>query len=98
MTACNGAHAVRWVFRYTVPVGDQVHAITLTDGSEPAAVAVAGEEVVEFWAEHCAGCPEVNRQFLVFGTGHPIPAGAKYVGTSPRTMLGCVWHLYEVAA
>jgi hypothetical protein len=84
------------MFRYPVPVDDSVYVIEMSAGSEPVAVA-GGNDVVEFWAEFCEDCPTVSRQFFVVGTGHPIPAGAKYAGTAPRTALGLVWHLYEVA-
>jgi len=50
---------------------------------------------VEFWAEHDDDGGEPKRLFQVFGTGHPLPSGARWTGTAPRVS-GLVWHLYEV--
>lgn len=52
--------------------------------------------VVEFWAEHDSSAPSSLRVFQVFGTGHPLPPDARYVGTCPRTADGLVWHLFEL--
>lgn len=65
--------------------GDPVHAGALGDGTG-----------VEFWAEHDEAKPARPRAFQVFGTGHPLPEGAKWAGTCPRTPDGLVWHLYEI--
>ena len=84
----------RRMFRYVVPVDDRPHLVLLT--SSPLHVANGSTlDEVEFWAEHVSGAPEVARAFQVFGTGHPLPEGARYVGTCPRTREGIVWHLYE---
>lgn len=85
----------RRMFRYSVPADDKPSTFSLT--GNPVAVAAHFEDVVEFWAEHDPGAPEVKRSFQVFGTGHPLPEGATWVGTCPRTQLGLVWHLYEVS-
>jgi hypothetical protein len=85
----------RRMFRYVVPVDDQVHTFKLT--GDPVAVAVTEDcEAVEFWAEHDEDDGQTDRAFQVFGTGHPISRGADWVGTCPRTPVGLVWHLYEV--
>ena len=84
----------RKMFRYEVPIDNEPHVFGLSHSP----VAVAAQTVayiVEFWCEHTEGAPEVKRTFQVFGTGHPIPDGAKWVGTCPRTG-GFVWHLYEL--
>jgi hypothetical protein len=83
----------RRMFRYAVPVDDRAHVIRLT--SRPVAVAVAeGGLSVEFWAEYADGAPVTDRAFRVFGTGHPLPDGAQWAGTCPRTPDGLVWHLF----
>lgn len=85
----------RRMFRYVVPVDDQAHIFTLT--GDPVAVAADGEAAVEFWAEHDGDHSGARqRAFQVFGTGHPLPTDAQWCGTCLRTMLGLVWHLYEV--
>lgn len=85
----------RSVFRYVVPVDDQVHEIKLT--GKPLAVDNGPREPrdVEFWAEHDDSQPEHAVKFLVVGTGHSVPEGGTYVGTAPRTREGLVWHLYS---
>jgi hypothetical protein len=85
---------LRRMFRYTVPVDDQPWPFDLT--GDPVAVAVGFTvDEVEFWAEHTEGTPKKARRFQVFGTGHPLPANARWVGTCPRVS-GLVWHLYEI--
>jgi hypothetical protein len=88
--------AERRMFRYVVPVDDRAHEFRLTCNPVAVAVAEHGSHgwAVEFWAEH-ADDPGVTRAFRVFGTGHPLPDGARWVGTCPR-IGGLVWHLYEV--
>ena len=85
----------RRMFRYVVPVDDQPHEFTLT--GDPVAVAAAEPEptAVEFWAEYDEDAGRTDRVFRAFGTGHPLPPGARWVGTCQR-VLGLVWHLYEV--
>jgi hypothetical protein len=85
----------RAMYRYVIPVDDQPHGEVLT--GEPVAVATTADgRAVEFWAEHDPELSKTAWTFQVFGTGQPIPDGADWVGTCPRTDLGLVWHLYEV--
>lgn len=83
------------MFRYWVPVDDRWHEIGLT--GDPVAVAAASSREVEFWAEYEDDGLMVDRQFRVYGTGHPLPRpeDARWVGTCPRLPNGLVWHLYE---
>jgi hypothetical protein len=86
----------RQIFRYIVPVNDQPHAIPLTH--DPLYVANGDTlDEVEFWAEHDSDSDEWAATFQVFGTGQPLPDGAVYVGTCPRTREGLVWHLYRIS-
>ena len=84
----------RRMFRYEVGVaGGWQHELT----GDPVHVASGVMSVVvEFWAEHDEAAQAVRRTFRVFGTGHPLPRNARYVGTCPRTADGLVWHLYEL--
>lgn len=87
---------VRRMFRYVVPVDDRAYVFALSHN--PAAVAAFNDgSAVEFWAEDTYGEPGVKRWFQVFGTGHPLPGDAKWIGTCLRTPSGLVWHLYEVS-
>ena len=95
MSTTGQAAPDRRMFRYTIPVDDMPWTFDLTSGP----VAVANGSTMdegEFWAEHTEGAPEVARQFRVFGTGHPLPPNARYIGTCPRTREGLVWHLFEI--
>lgn len=88
--------ADRRMFRYVISVDDEPHIIPLSHS--PVAVAAIGPAVVEFWAECTQGAWQPDRTFQVFGTGQPLPADAKWVGTCARTVQGLVWHLYELPA
>jgi hypothetical protein len=86
--------ADRAMFRYEIPVADGWKAISL--GGDPVAVvSIADGAAVEFWAEDAGPLSRQFRYFRVFGTGHPLPANARWVGTCPRTPSGLVWHLFE---
>lgn len=85
---------MRRMYRYQVGL-DGPETIRLT--GDPVAVGnVPGSEGVEFWAEHDDAQRSACRTFVVVGTGYPIPEGAAYAGTAPRTREGIVWHLYEL--
>lgn len=92
----------RRVLHYWLPVADNPTTIKLM--GDPLHVAASrlgvgpnAQHTVEFWAEgNFCGEGERERAFQVFGTGHPLPEGARYWGTAPRTPEGLVWHLYEV--
>lgn len=91
------------VLRWTVPVDDQAH---VTNAAGPVLRVAAHREFfteVEFWTLEAADShrqapgsrPRVVR---VFGTGQPVPAGYKWLGTAERTEQGLVWHLFERTA
>lgn len=83
---------MRAVFRYTVPVDGDWHVHALT--SAPLHVASRTPGVVEFWAESDPDDEPRDYRFIVVGTGHPIPEGTVYVGTTAAEY-GVVWHLYR---
>ena len=50
---------------------------------------------VTLWAEHSRETPSTRElRVQIFGTGHPIPAFASYLGTLFDGPF--VWHCYEV--
>lgn len=57
-------------------------------------VAAVGDNVVEFWSEHDEERRGHNWKMLVVGTGHYIPDGYGWLGTTLRTPSGFVWHLF----
>lgn len=84
------------IYRYEVPVDDNVHTIPLT--GQVLHVGCRKTDVVEFWALH-TDASEEKRHFVVVGTGQPlVPLGrtAEYVGTAYAPSGGLVWHLLEV--
>lgn len=82
----------RAIYRYEVPVDDAWHRV---DVSGPI-LHVDSRDVatVEVWAWH-EGQSTAGRELRVFGTGQPIPEGAKYVGTAIPPGGHLVWHLME---
>jgi hypothetical protein len=89
---------MRTIYRYEV---DLFKPVTHRLMGNPLAVANrdSASAALEFWAEYD---PEfegtaIARTFMVIGTGHPIPASARYWGTAPRKH-GMVFHLYELPA
>lgn len=87
----------RHIYRYRVPIDGRPHDRLLT--SSPVAVAAVTDEgrpYVEFWAEHTENTTPTPRCLRVFGTGQPLPDGARWVGTAARTPEGLVWHLYDL--
>lgn len=93
----------RRMLRYEVEVNDRPQVIALQGPVLHVAGLIRGEgwevpttHVVEFWAEGDPSQQREQRTFQVFGTGHPIPEGAVWRGTTARTPEGLVWHLYEL--
>lgn len=84
------------MYRYEVPIDDEPHVIALSH-SPIAAAAQPAAFIVEFWAEHTDGATQVERTFQIFGTGHPLPEGARWVATCQRVE-GFIWHLYEIGS
>ena len=90
----------RCMYRHRVIVNGLPQKIGL--GGDPLHVEAArvwvgadAQHAVDFWAES-AGEGAAVRTFQVFGTGHPLPDGARYWGPTARTSEGLVWHLYEL--
>lgn len=82
------------MFRYEVPVDGQVHEFELT--GFPMHIVAREPDLIEFWAEEYDSNAVRETYYLkVFGTGHPIPESASYLGTTQR-INGFVWHLYDV--
>jgi hypothetical protein len=82
--------------RYRIDVDGKPHTVLLT--GDPLHVEAAGSTHVDFWALHTPGRLETVRTFQIFGTGHDLPAGARYIGTTGRTLASLIWHLFEVSA
>lgn len=91
----------RRMLRHEIKVNDRPQVIEVDGDVLHVAAAVTrgeygSEHFVEFWAEGTPGEAATPRTFQVFGTGHPLPEGAAWRGTTARTPQGLVWHLYEL--
>lgn len=94
----------RTVWRYTIPVDDQVHELVIpvdpdrNDGIVHVAARTPDEVEVwavvrgSAWSEHT---PAPTLRVTVTGTGHPVPSGAVYIGTAVAPA-GLVWHLWRM--
>jgi hypothetical protein len=82
------------IHRYRIPAGAGPRVIPLT--GDPVHVEAAGDGAVDFWAHHSPRDTPRDRTFQVVGTGQPVPAGARYIGTTGRTPAGHTWHLLEI--
>lgn len=100
---------VRRMYRYEVPIDDQEYSHKLTDPirrveyreSLLPSTRYGDVPIMEFWAEYDDEHEShvVARTFQVFGTGHPLPDNAVWVGTASReSNYDLVFHLYELAS
>jgi hypothetical protein len=92
---------VKRVLKYTIPVDDYGHAVTgrFTHPLAPFAHVACqdGPDSVQVWAETVTDdVAETTRALQVYGTGHPVPDKAWFVGTAVAAGGRLVWHLYDV--
>ena len=94
---------MKMIYRYEIEISKDPTSIVL--GGDPLHIGLnEAQDKVEFWAEAMHDDPAKSRHsrkpreriFQIFGTGMPIPDRAKYWGTTPRSYLGYVWHLFEI--
>jgi len=80
------------VHKVHIPVQDEVNIVMPAD----AKVVMVGDQddLIAVWFEHDNG-PLTTRTIYIHGTGHPIPAGRKHIGSVQQRVY--VWHLYEDA-
>lgn len=83
------------IYRYEVPVDDQVHSIEIT--GYPLFVHCRQRDVVEFYAIEDSDVTPKPRHFLVVGTGFTLPGKTyRYWGTAVEPDGILVWHLIEL--
>jgi hypothetical protein len=68
--------------------------VAMPIGAQIVRLAVQGR-VAALWAIVDPEQPTETRTFQVFGTGHPLPPGARYVGSYDAEPF--VWHVVELA-
>jgi hypothetical protein len=82
------------VLRYEVPVNDLEHLLWVA--GDIVHVQTRSADYVEFWSlERRNGGRTVERAFQVFGTGHEVPEGLRFVGSAVSPGGTFVWHLFE---
>lgn len=85
---------MREVWKYALPIGG-TFAVSMPADAQPVAVQLQGGKGW-MWALGSPDAPRAYRHFKIFGTGHPIPDGARHVGTFQELGGALVWHLFEV--
>lgn len=82
----------RRVFKYPLEItgGDQV---VHTSGEAVARHVAMQNGILCVWIECEPGEPEVEKNFRVHGTGHPIDDGYSWRGTAEAGQF--IWHVYE---
>lgn len=98
---------MRTIYRYTVPVDDQVHELVAPfDGTglpsdaagRSCIVHIACRAIpneVEVWVQVDTDLPDSPVRLIVTGTGHPAPDEGVHLGTA-LAPLGLVWHLWRI--
>lgn len=84
-----GDDAADVIHRFEVPVDDQWHEFDVS--GDVLHVAARRPGVVDFWAYARGGGAPLRLR--VYGTGHLLPGGLRYVGTAVAEPF--VWHLME---
>lgn len=82
----------RHIFRYPVKLGEwNKHELS----GDPLHVEGETDQLVSFWAHCDFDAPRTLRTFTLVGTGTVVPDDWTYWGTTSRTTMGLIWHLYE---
>jgi len=85
---------MKTIWKYQIHLGKGNGKFDIPKGGKIVHVACPQHLILNFWVEvETTNNILELRHFTVLGTGHPIPDGAKYVGTAVDTNF--VWHLYE---
>lgn len=94
----NKEHRTMVIHKYPLRLGGETNNISMPKGAQ--LLHVAAQETPVYEAQVCVWAlvdPKervVTRQFLIVGTGHPVPAG-KYVGTALMDGGALVWHVFD---
>lgn len=101
----------RRIFKYEINVTDEPTILEMPRGAKLLSVQTqqvgkyVSVEALSLWAlvDDEANLPRDPRQFVVFGTGHEIPAkfeksvtAETYIGTAQMAGGSLVWHVFEV--
>lgn len=86
------------MLRWDVPIDGLPHEIYVEGNIRTVGIRTIGDTYrrLDLWSEVSAGSEPGHARILqVYGTGWEIPDTAVWLGTTPRTPDGLVWHLYE---
>lgn len=83
----------RAIWKYEFEVTDIVQAYDIPQGYSIVHVEAQGRHVC-MWVDVNVEREKTERTFQIFGTGHPVPDDAAYIGTAQIGSF--VWHLFEV--
>jgi len=83
---------MRTIWKFPLLIVDDFIHLEMPVGSRVLHVDMQGDTPC-IWAELDSDAPKEVREFLVFGTGHPIPVSLNHVGSFQ--MPPFVWHIYE---
>lgn len=87
------------VLRHEIPIDSRPHTLRLggdpiaADGYRPGGLSV---NTLEFWCVSDDASYSVMYQLQVFGTGEPVPDGARWLCSTGRLPNGEVWHLFDM--
>lgn len=82
---------MRTIWKYSLE--DGYSELWLSQTAQVVEVGLDPSGAWSLWALHFTTDPVDRRTFRVFGTGHEVPDGWKYVGTFHEP--GFVWHVFE---
>lgn len=82
-----------WKFPLPVALDDKPAEVTMPEGAVIVHFDTPGREPT-VWALVDSDNPPEPRRFRIFGTGHPLPRGARHVGTYSDGPF--VWHVFEI--
>lgn len=87
---------MRTIYKYSVPVDDQIHEIEIPIESEITLVQCQNAiDIVNFWAEVYTDRELETQRYRVVGTGHEIHPNERVIGSTMPTP-SLVWHLVKV--
>ena len=81
------------VYKYPIPTRKSKFSLLLPEGFKFLRVSFQAEQL-QLWAEVMDGAKTIQLDFQVFGTGHDIPPGSKYLTTYDDGPF--VFHLYQM--
>jgi len=84
---------MKTVWKYDLLVRGETEIYDIPMGSRVIKVECRQPQLLSFWAEVDTEKNKEKREFVIVGTGHPIPENYEYVGTALDGWY--VWHLYE---